>query len=45
MTDSNDTHHGEHCIMYRNVEPLCCTTETNISLYVSETDIKFFLNL
>ena len=32
VTDGDDTYRGEHSVMYRIVEPLCCTLETNITL-------------
>ena len=32
--------YGEHSIMCRKVESLCCTPETNITLCVNYTDKK-----
>ena len=31
---------GDHFIMYKNTEALCCTSETNIILYVNYNSIK-----
>ena len=31
---------GEHIITYRVVELLCCTTETNVALYINYTSIN-----
>ena len=31
-TDGNKSYHGDHFIMYKNIESLCCTPETNIIL-------------
>lgn len=38
-TDGNYMYYGEDSIMYRTVESLCCTLETNITLYVNYTSI------
>ena len=43
------TYPNEHRVMYRIVESLYCTPETNVTLYVNYTRIKkintnFFLN-
>ena len=35
VTDGNQTYHGDHFEMYRNIESLCCVPETNIVLQVS----------
>jgi len=34
------TYHGEHLVVYINIESLCCTPEANIILYVNYTSIK-----
>lgn len=34
------TCHDEHCVMYKIVESLNCTWETNITLYVKNNRIK-----
>lgn len=34
------TYCGEYCVMYRIVKSLCCTPETNITLYFNYTSIK-----
>ena len=39
MTDGDYTY-GEHWVMYRIVESLCCTPETTVTLCVSHTSIK-----
>ena len=44
VTDDNYTYNGEHCVMYKIVESLCCTPETNIILYVNYTSITKFFN-
>lgn len=36
---------GEQSIMYREVESLCYTPETNVTLCVNYTQIKFFKNM
>ena len=38
-SDRWQLHVCELCIMYRIVESLCCTSETNITLYVKHTSI------
>ena len=35
MTDSNKIYQEEHSIMYKTIEALCGTPETNIILYVN----------
>lgn len=45
VTDGDYTYCGEHCIMYRIVESLCCTPEMNITLYVNYTSIIHFFKL
>ena len=35
----NYTYSGDHFTLYRNIESLCCTPETN-TLYVNYTSIK-----
>ena len=37
-TDGNYTHYGDQFVIYINVQSLCCTPETNITLYGN--DIK-----
>ena len=39
VTDSNYNYCGEHCIMQRIIESLCCTPETNITLYANYTSM------
>lgn len=31
MTDGDYTYHGKHWVMYRNIEPLSCTLEINVT--------------
>ena len=45
MTDSDYTYLGEHWAKHRIVESLCCTPETNITLYGNSTSIIYFQNL
>ena len=45
VTDGNYTYHSEHCIIYIIVESLCCTAETNVTLYVNYTSLKKRENL
>lgn len=33
VTDRNLTYSGDDFVMYTIIEPLCCTTSTNILLY------------
>ena len=33
-------HHGDHFIMYINIESLSCTPETNRILYINYTSVK-----
>ena len=40
VAEGDYTYHGEHGVMSRIVEPLCCTQVTNITLYVNCTSIK-----
>lgn len=40
LTDSNHTIGGEDLITQVTVEPLRCTFETNIRMYISDTAIK-----
>ena len=35
----------KHPVMYGRVESLCCTPETNITLYVNYTGVKNFQTL
>ena len=37
ITDGDCTYHGEHCVMYRTVESLCCAAET--ALCVNSTSV------
>lgn len=39
-TDDDLTYCGEHCVIYRIVESLCCAPEINITLYVNYSSIK-----
>lgn len=39
VTDANQTYHEEHLVMYKNIESLECTPETNRILYVNYTSI------
>ena len=39
MTDGDSTYHGERWIMYRTVESICYTPETNITFNVNYTSI------
>ena len=32
VTDGNWTYHGDHFVMYKNIELLCCTPETSMIL-------------
>lgn len=41
MMYGDDLHCGEHQVMYRIVELLCCTPETKITLYVNYNPIIF----
>ena len=34
------TYHDKHGVLYRIVEPLYCTPETNVTVYVTYTGIK-----
>ena len=40
-------HHGDNFIIHTNVKSLCCTPETNMTLYVNcaSTTKKDFLNM
>lgn len=38
--DVNQTYCGVHFIIYINTDSLCCTSESNISLYVNYILIK-----
>ena len=42
VTDGSYTN-GEHSIIYKLVESLCCTPETNVTLYVTYTQIYIFI--
>lgn len=43
--DGNQTDCSDHCALYASNQSLCCTSETNIVLYVNYFSIKtrFFL--
>ena len=43
VTDGSCTYRGEHLVTYKNVESVCCTSETNIILYVSYSFLKKIL--
>ena len=32
MTDGNQAYSGDHFVMYKNIESLCCIPETNTTL-------------
>ena len=40
MMDDNWLYYGDHFIMHKNIESLCCTPETNIILYVNYNSIR-----
>ena len=40
VTDGNQTYRGDHFILCKNIESLCCIPETNIILPVNYTSIK-----
>ena len=40
VTDVDYTYHGEHQIICRIVESLCCKPEINVILYINYTSIK-----
>lgn len=40
VTDGNQTYHGDHFVMYINIESLLYTPETRKILYVNYTSIK-----
>ena len=40
VTDVNQTYCGDYFAICTNIESLCCTSETNIMLYVNYTSIK-----
>ena len=40
VTTGNKTYHGDYFIMYKNINSLCGTPETNIIMYVNYTSIK-----
>ena len=39
------TYCGDHFTVYTNIEPLCCTPETNVILCINYTSIKKILNV
>lgn len=39
VTDGDYTYGDEHRVMHRIVESLCCTSETNTTLYIYYTSI------
>ena len=40
MTDGDYTYRGKQWVMYRTAESICCSPETNITLYVNYTSVK-----
>ena len=42
VTDANNTHNGEHFIMYKIVQSLYCTSETNIIIILFKDFIDLF---
>lgn len=38
--DDNQTYDGDYSAIYTNIESLCCTPETNVTLHVSFTSVK-----
>lgn len=34
MVTNGDYTYGEHSVMYRIIESVCCTAETNVTLYI-----------
>ena len=40
MTHGDQTYHGERWVMYRIVESLCCTPETNTTLMSTIVQLK-----
>ena len=40
VKDDNYTYGGDYLAMYKNTEPLYCTSETNIILLANYTSIK-----
>ena len=43
VPDDNQIYHGDHFEMYRNIDSLCCVTQTNVVLqinYTSKTNTK-----
>lgn len=39
VTEIDYTHHGEHCMMYRIAKSLCCTPDTNMTLYINSISV------
>lgn len=39
------SHYGDHFTMYTNIKALCCTTESNIMLYVNISILIDFCTL
>ena len=37
LTGNNRTYYGDHFTIYTNIKSLCCTPETNITLYINYT--------
>ena len=35
VTNGNWIYYGDHFVMYKNIESVCCTPETNITLCVN----------
>ena len=40
LTDGDYAYCGKQWVIYRIVESICCTSETNIALYVNYNSIK-----
>ena len=40
VTVSNEMVHDDHFVIYRNIESLCCVSETNVILYVNYISVK-----
>ena len=43
VTHDKYIYHGEHYVIYRIFKSLCCTPETNVTLYVNDTSISKFM--
>ena len=40
LNSDDGSYFYEHSIMYRFIESLCCTPETNVTLHINSTSIK-----